>query len=69
MKIFVCYRVIKCSSYSQHADMGKTRALRHVYLVRHGQYHTRTRSEDQKQLTELGLYFEGKEFLSNGICR
>ena len=47
--------VITCSSFSQHADMNKTRALRHIYLVRHGQYHTRTKGEDQKQLTELGL--------------
>ncbi len=35
--------------------MNKTRALRHVYLIRHGQYQTKTKSEDQKQLTELGL--------------
>lgn len=35
--------------------MNKTRAVRHVYLVRHGQYVTRTKFEDQKQLTELGL--------------
>jgi hypothetical protein len=40
---------------SHHADMNKTRALRHVYLIRHGQYQTKTKSEDQKQLTELGL--------------
>lgn len=38
----------------RHADMGKTRAVRHVYLIRHGQYQTRTKFEDQKQLTELG---------------
>lgn len=34
--------------------MNKTRALRHIYLVRHGQYQTRTKFEDQKQLTDLG---------------
>lgn len=55
-----------CSSFSRHPDMNKTRALRHVYLVRHGQYNTRTKSEDQKQLTELGLCFEGNKSLSNG---
>jgi phosphohistidine phosphatase SixA len=35
--------------------MNKTRALRHIYLIRHGQYQTRTKFDDQKQLTELGL--------------
>lgn len=40
---------------SLHGNTNKTRALRHVYLVRHGQYHTRTKTEDQKQLTDLGL--------------
>jgi len=39
---------------SRHSDMGKTRAVRHVYLIRHGQYQTRTQFEDQKQLTTLG---------------
>jgi serine/threonine-protein phosphatase PGAM5 len=34
--------------------MSKTRALRHVYLIRHGQYLTKTELHDQKQLTELG---------------
>ena len=40
---------------SRHSEMSKTRAVRHIYLVRHGQYLTRTKSDDQKQLTELGL--------------
>jgi len=34
--------------------MNKTRAVRHVYLIRHGQYQTRTKFENQRQLTELG---------------
>jgi serine/threonine-protein phosphatase PGAM5 len=37
-----------------HANTNKTRALRHVYLIRHGQYQTKTKFDDQKQLTELG---------------
>jgi hypothetical protein len=41
---------------SRHSEMNKTRAVRHVYLIRHGQYLTRTKFEDQKQLTELGVY-------------
>lgn len=28
--------------------------MRHVYLIRHGQYQTRTKNEDEKQLTALG---------------
>lgn len=39
---------------SRHSDTSKTRAVRHIYLVRHGQYQTRTKIEDDKQLTELG---------------
>jgi serine/threonine-protein phosphatase PGAM5 len=39
---------------SNHANTNKTRALRHVYLIRHGQYQTKTKFDDQKQLTELG---------------
>ncbi|UJR30258.1 hypothetical protein I4U23_017796 [Adineta vaga] len=38
----------------RHSEMNKTRAVRHIYLIRHGQYQTRTKFEDQKQLTELG---------------
>ena len=34
--------------------MTKTNIVRHVYLVRHGQYITRTKVDDEKQLTELG---------------
>ena len=34
--------------------MNRTRAVRHVYLIRHGQYHTKPKAQDQKQLTELG---------------
>jgi hypothetical protein len=36
--------------------MTKTRVVRHIYLVRHGQYHTRVKSDDEKQLTDLGEY-------------
>ncbi len=35
--------------------MNKTRAVRHIYLIPHGQYQTETKFEDQQQLTELGL--------------
>ncbi|CAF0883195.1 unnamed protein product [Adineta steineri] len=38
----------------RHSEMSKSRVVRHIYLVRHGQYLTRTKFEDQKQLTELG---------------
>ncbi|CAM4739774.1 unnamed protein product [Rotaria magnacalcarata] len=38
----------------RHSDMNKTRIVRHIYLIRHGQYQTKTKVEDQKQLTELG---------------
>jgi phosphohistidine phosphatase SixA len=41
--------------------MNKTRVLRHIYLIRHGQYQTRTKFDDQKQLTELGLEQKKKE--------
>ncbi|CAF0819799.1 unnamed protein product [Adineta ricciae] len=38
----------------RHSETSKSRAVRHIYLVRHGQYQTRMKFEDQKQLTELG---------------
>ncbi len=35
--------------------MNKTRVVRNIYLIRHGQYQTEMKLEDQQQLTELGL--------------
>lgn len=41
--------------YSRHSEINKNRVVRHIYLVRHGQYNTRTKVDDQKVLTELGM--------------
>jgi len=38
----------------RRAEINRTRAVRHIYLVRHGQYQTRVKDDDQKQLTDLG---------------
>ena len=36
------------------SQTSKTRVVRHIYLIRHGQYHTQVKSDDGKRLTDLG---------------
>ncbi|CAF4731238.1 unnamed protein product [Rotaria sp. Silwood1] len=54
----------------RHSEMNKTRGVRHIYLIRHGQYQTKTKFEDEKQLTELGneqADWAGRALAESGI--
>lgn len=40
--------------YNEELASRKTNAVRHLFLIRHGQYHTNGRTDAERTLTELG---------------
>lgn len=44
------------NEYKQKIEEKKSRATRHIFLVRHGQYNLKGETDGQRKLTELGMY-------------
>ncbi|VVC26566.1 Hypothetical protein CINCED_3A020028 [Cinara cedri] len=42
------------NEYNQKIEEKKSRATRHIFLIRHGQYNLKGETDEERQLTELG---------------
>lgn len=42
------------NKYNEKYEAKKAKAVRHILLIRHGQYHTDGKTDAEKVLTELG---------------
>jgi len=43
------------NKYNEKFETKKAKAVRHLLLIRHGQYHTERKTDAEKVLTELGM--------------
>lgn len=44
------------NEYNQKVEEKKSRATRHIFLIRHGQYNLSGETDAERTLTELGMY-------------
>lgn len=44
------------NKYSEKYEAQKAKAVRHIILIRHGQYHTEGEIDSKRMLTELGKH-------------
>lgn len=43
------------NEYKQNVEEKKPHAIRHIFLIRHGQYNLRGETDQERKLTELGM--------------
>lgn len=43
------------NEYNQKVEGKKSRAARHIFLIRHGQYNLNGETDEERKLTELGM--------------
>jgi serine/threonine-protein phosphatase PGAM5 len=45
------------NEYNKQIEEKKSRATRHIFLIRHGQYNLNGETDEERKLTELGMYY------------
>lgn len=50
------------NEYNEKFEAKKAKTVRHILLIRHGQYHTDGKTDKQRVLTNLGEYFFSVNF-------
>lgn len=43
------------NEYNEKIENKKSRATRHIFLIRHGQYNLKGETDEERTLTELGM--------------
>lgn len=43
------------NKYNEKFEAKKAKAVRHILMIRHGQYHTNGKTDAERVLTELGM--------------
>lgn len=44
------------NKYNEELVLAKPTAVRHLFLIRHGQYNLKGKSDSERRLTELGIF-------------
>lgn len=55
--------------YNEKCDAKKSKAVRHFFLIRHGQYKMDGKNDSEMMLTELGDYYSRVQFKNAKILK